>query len=117
MITEQRIEPEDLATHRFLVPHDELRRRASALQARLVADGIDLAIVQSNADVGYVAGSILDGWVLVPASGDVRVLARRAAPRVQAETCWQVERMVSVKQLLAELHSMGVTHGRIALAL
>jgi Xaa-Pro dipeptidase len=115
--TEQQIRPEDLPTHEFLVPHDELRRRATALQARLAAADIDLAIVQSNADVGYVAGSILDGWVLVPASGEVRVLARRAAARVQAETCWPVERMVAVKQLVAELGAMGVDRGRIALAL
>jgi Xaa-Pro aminopeptidase len=114
---EQDIRPEDLASHEFLVPHEELRRRATALQARLVAADVDLAIVQANADVGYVAGSILDGWVLVPAAGEVRVLARRAAARVQAETCWQVERMVAVKQLVAELRAMGVERGRIALAL
>lgn len=114
---EQQIRPEDLPTHRFLVPHEELRRRATALQRRLVDADIDLAIVQTNADVGYVAGSILDGWVLVPASGEPRVLARRAAARVQAETCWQVERMVAVRQLVAELHSLGVERGRIALAL
>lgn len=116
-ITEQQIRPEDLATYEFLVPHDELRRRAAALQARLVADDVDLAIVQANADVGYVAGSILDGWVLVPASGELRVLARRAAARVQAETCWPVERMVAVRQLVAELQSMGVARGRLAIAL
>lgn len=116
-VSEQQIAPEDLATHEFLVPHDELRRRAAALQARLVAADVDLAIVQANADVGYVAGSILDGWVLVSASGDVRVLARRAAARVQAETCWPVERMVAVKQLVAELGALGVDRGRIALAL
>lgn len=114
---EQQIQPRDLPTRAFLVPHEELRRRAAELQARLVAADIDLAIVQSNADVGYVAGSILDGWVLVPASGEVQVLARRAAARVQAETCWQVERMVAVKQLVAELHAIGVDRGRIALAL
>jgi Xaa-Pro dipeptidase len=114
---EQQIRPEDLPTHDFLVPHDELRRRAAALQARLVAADIDMAIVQANADVGYVAGSILDGWVLVPAAGEVRVLARRAAARVQAETCWPVERMVAVKQLVAELGAMGVDRGRLALAL
>lgn len=116
-VTEQQIAPEDLATYEFLVPHEELRRRCEALQARLVADDVDLGIVQANADVGYVAGSILDGWVLVPASGEVRVLARRAAARVQAETCWPVERMVAVKQLVAELESMGVARGRIAIAL
>ncbi|MEO6867324.1 MAG: aminopeptidase P family N-terminal domain-containing protein, partial [Gaiellales bacterium] len=114
---EQEIRPEDLATYAFLVPHDELRRRVTALQARLVAADIDLAIVQANADVGYVAGSILDGWVLVPASGEPKVLARRAAARVQAETCWPVERMVAVKQLVTELHAMGVDRGRIAMAL
>jgi Xaa-Pro dipeptidase len=114
---EQKIRPEDLASFRFLVPHEELRRRAAALQRRLADADIDLAIVQSNADVGYVAGSILDGWVLVPAAGEVRVLARRAASRVQAETCWPVERRVAVKQLVAELDAMGVAHGRIALAL
>jgi Xaa-Pro aminopeptidase len=114
---EQQIRPEDLPTHDFLVPHEELRRRATALQARLVAADIDLAIVQSNAVVGYVAGAHLDGWVLVPASGEPRVLARRATARVQAETCWQVERMVAVKQLVAELHALGVDRGRLALAL
>lgn len=114
---EQQIRPEDLPTARYLVPHEELRRRAAALQARLQEAGIDLALVQANADVGYVAGSILDGWVLVPASGEVRVLARRAAARVQAETCWHVDRMVAVRQLAAELHAMGVARGRIAVAL
>ncbi len=114
---EQDIRPEDLASFPFQVPHEELRRRAAALQRRLVDADIDLAIVQSNADVGYVAGSILDGWVLVPASGEVRVLARRAASRVQAETCWPVERMVAVRHLVAELGAMRVERGRIALAL
>ena len=116
-IAEQDISPEDLASFDFLVPHDELRRRAAALQARLVDADIDLAILQSNADVGYMAGSILDGWVLVPATGEVRILARRAAARVQAETCWRVDRMVAVKQLVAELGAMGLDRGRIALAL
>lgn len=111
------IRPDDLPTRRFLVPHEELRRRADALQQRLADAGIDLALVQVNADVGYIAGSILDGWVLVPASGEVRVLARRAAARVQAETCWQVQRMVSVRELVSELGAMGVARGRIALAL
>jgi Xaa-Pro aminopeptidase len=114
---EQQIRPEDLQTFRYLVPHQELRRRAAALQQRLADADIDLAIVQANADVGYVAGAILDGWVLVPASGDVQVLARRAAARVQAETCWPVERMVAVKQLVERLRLLGVERGRIAIAL
>ncbi|MCW2925802.1 MAG: peptidase, partial [Thermoleophilia bacterium] len=114
---EQQIRPEDLATHDFLVPHEELRRRVAVLQAQLAAADIDLAIVNATSDVLWTAGSILDGWVLVPASGEVRVLARRAAARVQAETCWPVERMVAVKQLVAELGAMGVARGRIALAL
>lgn len=114
---EQLIRPEDLPTRDFLVPHDELRRRASGLQARLAAADIDLAIVNTTSDVLYTAGSVLDGWVLVPAAGEVRVLARRAAARVQAETCWQVERMVAVKQLVAEVGTMGAARGRIAVAL
>lgn len=109
--------PEDLATHEFLVPHAELRDRVRRLQVRLVAADIDLAIVQANADLGYMVGSILDGWALVPASGEPIVLARRAAERFQAETCWEVRRSVSVKQLVAQLEAMGVTRGRIALAL
>ena len=114
---EQDIRPDDLASQPFLVPHDELRRRAAALQARLQAADVDLAILQSPTDVLYMAGSVLDGWVLVPATGEVQVLARRAAARVQAETCWPVQRMVAVKQLVAQLHAMGVGAGRIALAL
>lgn len=111
------IRPEDLPTFEFLVPHEELRARVAALQARLAAADIDLAIINVNADLGYFVGSILDGWALIPASGEPKVLARRAAPRVQAETCWPVERMVAVKQLVAELGAMGVARGRIALAL
>jgi Xaa-Pro aminopeptidase len=113
----QTFRPEDRATHEFLVPHDELRDRARRLQERLVAADIDLAIVQSNADLGYVVGSILDGWALVPATGEPVVLARRAAERFQAETCWEVRRSVSVQQLVAQLDAMGVARGRIALAL
>lgn len=116
-VAEQDIQPEDLDTFEFLVPHEELRRRVAALQARLADAQIDLAILQSNADVCYFAGSVLDGWVLVPASGEVRVLARRAAARVQAETCWNVKRRVAHKHLVGEILDMGLDGARIAMAL
>ncbi|MBC7460790.1 MAG: aminopeptidase P family protein [Thermoleophilia bacterium] len=111
------LQPEDLATHRWLVPHDELRRRVAALQARLVAADIDVALVHVNADCNYVAGSILDGWVLVPAAGEPLVLARRAAERIAAETCWEVHRAPQTAALVAALRKLGCVRGRIAVAL
>jgi len=107
----------DLATYRYLVPHAELRRRVAALQARLAAADIDLALVQTTSDVLYVAGCVLDGWVLVPAGGEPRILARRGADRFEAETCWDVRRAVSNTELVAELEGLGVSRGRIAMAL
>lgn len=111
------ISSESLASHEFLVPHSELRRRALALQERMIQHQIDLAILQSNADVLYTTGSVLDGWVLVPASGEITVLVRRAVERTQAETCWEVKRAVSNKKLVAELGYIGMDKARIALAL
>jgi Xaa-Pro dipeptidase len=111
------LQPQDLATHRYLVPHDELRRRAAALQLRLAAADIDAALVHVNADLGYVTGAILDGWCIVPATGEPRILARRAAERIAAETCWEARRAPRPAVVAAELQQLGAARGRIAVAL
>lgn len=114
---EQQIDPSDLATYDHLVPHEELRRRVAALQARLAAADIDLAVVNAPSDRYWLTGSVLDGWMLVPASGTPVIVARRAVGRIAAETCWEVERGVSNKHLVAAIDRFGASHGRIAVAL
>ncbi|MCW2960540.1 MAG: prolidase family protein [Thermoleophilia bacterium] len=114
---EQQVDAEQFASRHWFVPHGELRARAAALQACLVAADIDAAVLHGNADILYMTGGLVDGVVVVPATGEPRVLARRAAERVAVETCWDVRRAVSTRELAAELEQVGASRGRIAVAL
>lgn len=107
-----------LPTARWLVPAVELERRVRALQRRLRAADIDLAIVGQNADLGYFSGSILAGWMLVPADGEPVLVVRRALDRVVAETSWtDVRPGVASKHVAAAIDGLGAGRGRVATAL
>ncbi|MCW2955159.1 MAG: Xaa-Pro aminopeptidase [Thermoleophilia bacterium] len=108
---------EQFSSRHWFVPHAELRARVAALQARMVAADIDAAVVYGNADVLYVSGAVIDGVVVVPAAAEPVVLAKRAAERIEVETCWEVRRSVSTKQLAAHLDELGAARGRVAVAL
>ena len=95
-----------LPTANWLVPAAELRWRVAALQARLRAGEIDVALLAQNADLGYFCGSIASGWLVVPATGEPVLHVRRAAVRSEAETCWPVQTTRSNRELVAEVHAM-----------
>lgn len=60
-----------------LTPRDELEDRTRVLQARMAGAGLDGVLVLQNADLFYLAGTVQQGALYVPASGDPLYLVRK----------------------------------------
>jgi Xaa-Pro dipeptidase len=67
----------------LLVPVDELDRRLAVFQRVLVETQIDLAIIVESTDLYYLAGTVTDGHLLVPACGPPALLVRRDYQRAR----------------------------------
>nr|WP_320116919.1 Xaa-Pro peptidase family protein [uncultured Desulfuromonas sp.] len=67
-------------------PQEELLRRCREFQQHLVAQQIDLAIIVQNADLFYLTGSIQQGMLLVPCSGEPVYCVRRDLERARFES-------------------------------
>ena len=52
------------------VPRAEIKRRLAAFQETLRAARIDAAVVVQNADLYYLAGTVQQSQLLVPADGE-----------------------------------------------
>ncbi len=63
----------------------EIAERIKKIQQHLTHNKIDLAILSQNADIYYYTGSIQPLYVLVPASGEPLMLARKAIQRILDE--------------------------------
>jgi Xaa-Pro aminopeptidase len=67
-------------------PKKELDRRIGSLQGRMAAAGIDAALIIQNADLFYFCGTVPQGYLLVPASGEPLLFARKNPDRVRQES-------------------------------
>ncbi|MBC7645413.1 MAG: aminopeptidase P family protein, partial [Thermoleophilia bacterium] len=106
------------ATPAPVVPADELRRRLAGFQQRLVADDIAVAVIAQNADLHYFSGSIVAGYMVIPASGEPALLLARAVERTRLETCFDdVRHAPSTKHLASAVTELGAAGTRIALEL
>lgn len=63
----------------------ELAERIHKLQNMLCGKGIDLAILSQNTDIYYYTGSVQPLYLMVPASGEPVILARKAITRISEE--------------------------------
>ena len=78
-------------------PASELNTRTQKLQAQLVANNLDGALIIQNADLFYFAGTIQQSHLYIPCEGKPLLLTRRSFPRAQAES--NVERIVPLGSL------------------
>ena len=67
-------------------PQEELLRRIKAFQYFLVEAQIDLAVIVQNADLFYLTGSVQQGMLLVPCSGEPVYCVRRDLERARYES-------------------------------
>ena len=82
------------------VPRGELERRIGAFQARLRRDGVDAALVVQNADLYYLAGTVQQSHLLVPADGEPVLFVRKTLERAREESALaQIEPLPSLRQL------------------
>jgi len=68
------------------VPRGELERRIGAFQARLRHDGVDAALILQNADLYYLAGTVQQSQLLVPAEGEPVLFVRKTLERAREES-------------------------------
>ena len=80
-----------------LTPKEEIRTRIRILQESLSADGVEAAFLVQNADLFYFAGSIQQGVLCVPASGEPVYFVRRVYERALEEAA--VEHIVRIGSL------------------
>lgn len=68
------------------VPMGEIANRLVALQALLIKNEIDAAIIRQNADLYYFSGTVQDAHLVVPASGEPLFLVRRDVSRAESQS-------------------------------
>jgi Xaa-Pro dipeptidase len=68
------------------VPAAEVDGRIAALQARLTARGLDGALIQQNADLYYLAGTVQRSHLYVPADGAATLFVYKVAARARRES-------------------------------
>ena len=59
--------------------------RTQSLQTRMQAAGLDAVIMMQNADLFYFTGSIQQGLLYIPASGEALYLVRKEYTRARME--------------------------------
>ena len=69
-----------------ITPKSELEQRISRLQALMVQQGIDGAVLLQNADLFYFTGSIQQGVCYIPAAGEPLYLVRKDFGRARMES-------------------------------
>jgi Xaa-Pro dipeptidase len=63
-------------------PKEELNRRIRALQRRMESGEIDGALIVQNADLFYFTGTVPQGYLFIPPSGEPLFFVRRNAGRI-----------------------------------
>jgi Xaa-Pro aminopeptidase len=81
------------------VSHDEIERRLSTFQETLREQGVDAAIVVQNADLYYLAGTVQQSQLLVPADGEPVLFTRKTVARAREESPLTVEPLPSPRRL------------------
>ncbi len=76
-------------------PRDELHRRIEQFQQHLAAAGLDGALILQNTDLFYLAGTVQQAHLYVPAAGTPVLMVRKSLARARAESA--LERIVALK--------------------
>lgn len=70
----------------LLVPPSEIAQRIVAFQSLLMTHQVDAALIRQNTDLYYFAGTVQDGWLLIPASGHPVFAVRRDVHRAEEQS-------------------------------
>jgi Xaa-Pro aminopeptidase len=92
-----------------IVPRQEIQRRLESLQARLAAADppLDAAIVVQGVDLYYFAGTLQTSHLLVPRSGEPRLLVRKVLERARQDSpLADIRPFTSLKGLPQELAAL-----------
>jgi len=81
------------------VPRAETKRRLATFQETLRVAGIDAALVVQNADLYYLAGTVQQSQLLVPADGEPVLFTRKTVARAREESSLPVETLPSLRRL------------------
>jgi Xaa-Pro dipeptidase len=72
--------------HGYSTPKAEIDDRIDQLQQRLVAAGIDGALILQNTDLFYFSGTIQQSHLYIPAHGSPLLMVRKSLERAQVES-------------------------------
>jgi Xaa-Pro aminopeptidase len=82
------------------VPQTELTARAAHLQRLLTEAGITLGLIRQPTDLFYYTGTVVEGFLAVPAMGRPLLLVRRPRERpAVGETPWELVFYADLKEL------------------
>ena len=95
----QFVEPSFVEPRSVSVPRAEVERRLATFQETLRAEGIDAAIVSQNADLYYLAGTVQQSQLLVPADDEPVLFTRRTVARAREESPLTVAELPSPRRL------------------
>ncbi len=68
------------------VPASEIANRLAIFQALLSKNSVAAAVIRQNADLFYFTGTVQDGHLIIPASGNPVFLVRRSLERALADS-------------------------------
>ena len=95
--------------HQTRTPLSELSARRERLQARMQQEGIDGTLIVQNADLFYFSGTIQQGQLYIPASGEPVLMVRKDFERARRESALpQVAAFSSPRQLPGILKQHGL---------
>src|SRR6056297_845786 len=93
-----------------ITPLQELKNRCKSLQALLLEEGIDAALLVQNSDLFYFTGSIQRGAIYLPAVGEPVYFVIKDHGRARMESgLRQVLPLEGFKQLPEQLRQQGLT--------
>ncbi|MGO4374185.1 aminopeptidase P family N-terminal domain-containing protein, partial [Paenibacillus sp. MCAF20] len=85
------------------IPAELVRERIRKLQSAMQAGHVDAYLVTQNVDIYYLSGSMQNGYLLVPCSGEPSFYVKRSLWRAEQESPLRVRELGSFKQLRATL--------------
>ena len=93
-----------------LTPKEEISARLAALRERLARAGVDAGFIVQNADLFYFTGSIQQGILMIPASGEPVYFVRKVYERAVAESPVEIiEKIASPKEIPTWFEKKGIS--------
>ena len=91
------------------VPRSEIEERIGRFQTGLRQAGIDLALIVQNADLFYLTGTLQQGQLLVPTTGEPLFLVRKDPERARLESAISdIRPVASLRELPGAVAAMGI---------